>query len=114
MAEDGEKIVPFLSKPYADQIPQLGHGRKLFEQIDEAQHDEEISPQLAEAMRKALTAKGISEEGSLENLALKGGVKYAITQFEGMLQSAGRAMQKHGEGNEGEIMVEWLNWVNKE
>ena len=68
---------------------------------------------LAEALRKALTAKGQTEVGSLENFAMKGGVRYAVTQFEGMLESAGKAMEKRGDGNEGEIMLQWLDWIKR-
>jgi hypothetical protein len=42
MTEGGEKVIPFLGRTYAD-CASTWSCRKLFEQIDKGQYDEEIS-----------------------------------------------------------------------
>jgi hypothetical protein len=113
MSEGKEKIVVFWSKKYVDELPSVGFGRRLFEQIDEYQADEEISPQLAEAMRKTLATKEKGDPGTLERLAIMGGPKHAVGQLESMLMSAAAAMENHKEGNRGEIISEWSGWQTK-
>jgi hypothetical protein len=105
------KTVPFFSKPHVDRLPELGNGRHLFEQIDVFQAEEKISPQLAEAMRKTLTAIETGHKGALEQLSTKGGARFAVTQAEGILVNITERMQKEGKCDQAIIISEWMKFV---